>query len=142
MKYKLFIPITLSIILGITIGKIFFQENKEVKNIFYEGEKIYLIELGTYETKENLDDTLTILENDGYHLYAGITKNEQNKDKIINTYKDNNIKIIEKSITNTSFLDFLNEYDKILSIVDKENDIKTIEEIIIRNYKEMVLSVF
>ena len=145
MKYKFLIPITFSIILGIVIGKTFFTNyNSNPTQVFYEGEGAYFVELGIYETKEEIKDLenyLIILEEDGYHLYGGITKNVNNKDKILTTFQKEYplATVKEKSLTNTKFLQFLTEYDKIVSIVETDQDIKTMEEIIIKNYKELVI---
>lgn len=147
MKYKFLMPIILSIVIGFFIGKTFFNNYDNSTSVFNEGEKVYFVELGVYSSLDeikkidNYEDYLTLNEEDGYHLYVGITKIAENSQKIKVYYEklDNNIYIREKYVDNYSFLNILTEYDKIcLALLDNKNLID-IERIVISNYKEMIL---
>ncbi len=149
MKYKFLIPITLSIVLGLFFGKIFFDNYKTTSlTVFDEKDKIYMLQTGVYSSKEkmkenfkNYEKYLYIELEDGHHLYLGITKNKEIASKLKEYYKKlgYSIYVKETIIDNQEFLSVLGEYDKILNIAT-EKDIPEIEKIVISNYKEMVLN--
>ena len=149
MKFKFLIPIVLSIIIGVLIGNVFFSEydNKSI-SAFYEGEKVYFVQMGVYKEMDSLKsdnpnylDYAYVLEDDGYHLYVGVSKKENIASRIKTYYESDNksIYIKEKNIANASFLNILTEYDKITSIATNDRDLINIEKIVLSNYKEMVL---
>ena len=149
MKVKFLIPILGSIILGIIIGRIFFNEyDKNTLSVFKEMQNIYFVQLGVYNNLEILKekvkdykDYLILLEEDGYHIYVGISKDKKVAERIAgyfkNSGKDTYIK--EKKVDNTRFLNILSEYDKITTIVTSEKDLMDIERIVLSNYEELVL---
>ena len=148
MKYKFLIPITLSIIVGLFFGKIFFDNyDTSSLTVFDEKDKVYMLQIGVYSSLEkikssfkNYEDYLYISNDDGYHLYVGITKDKEIASKIKELYEKDgySIYVKENIIDNSSFLSVLGEYDKIINITSL-SDIKEIEKIVISNYKEMVL---
>ncbi len=149
MKVKFLVPIVLSIVVGFLIGKVFFNDyNENSLSVFEEGEKVYFVQMGVYSSLEalksnvkNYKDHLYLEEEDGYHLYVGITKNKKTAENIKVYYESlaNNIYIKEKYVSNYSFLNILTEYDKITSIASNGEDLIGIEKIVISNYKEMVV---
>lgn len=149
MKFKFLIPIVCSIVIGFLLGKVFFDEyDKNYISVFDEKEMIYFIQLGVYKNidsiKENLsnyEEYLVENEEDGYHVYVGITKTKENAEKIKVYYEKqgNNVYIKRKAIDNESFLNILDEYDKITTIASNEKDLISIEKIVLSNYEEMVL---
>lgn len=148
MKYKFLIPITLSVVVGLFFGKIFFNSYDSTSlTVFDEKEKVYMLQLGVYSTKEKMKKNfpsyqkyLYISQEDGYHLYIGITKTKEIASKIKEFYEDKHYSIYvrENIIDNKAFLSVLGEYDKIINIT-KDSEIPEIEKIVISNYKEMVL---
>ena len=148
MKYKFLVPILFSIAIGLFFGKIFFDNyDKTSLTVFDEKSKVYMLQVGVYSSKDKMKESfkdykklLYIESDDGYHLYVGITKNNQIAKKIKEHYdkKGNNIYVKENIVDNKSFLSILGEYDKIIDIAS-DNDIEEIEKIVISNYKEMVL---
>ncbi len=149
MKFKFLVPIVLSIVIGFFIGKVFFNQYDTMGvSSFSDGEKVYFVELGIYsdvnelQSKvKNYDDYLYLKSSDGYHLYAGVTKNKKTADRIKVYYKEsfNNIYVREKYVDNYSFLNILAEYDKICLALSNDKDLPSIEKIVISNYKEMIL---
>lgn len=148
MNYKFIIPIFLSIVVGLFFGKIFFDsyDNTSI-TVFDEKDKIYMLELGIYSSKDkmkksyqNYQKYLYLQKEDGYHLYIGITKEKEIASKVKELYEKDGYSIYVKEtiIDNKSFLSVLGEYDKIINI-SSEKDIPEIEKIVISNYKEMVL---
>ncbi len=148
MKYKFLIPITLSIVLGLFFGKVFFDNyDSSSLTVFDEKDKVYMLQIGVYSSKEkmaanfkNYEKYLYISGEDGYHLYVGVTKDKEIATKIKEYYEKNgySIYVKENILDNKSFLSVLGEYDKIIEITS-ENDIPEVEKIVISNYKEMVL---
>lgn len=149
MKVKVLIPIFFSILIGFLFGQIVFsQYDHNSLNVFEESyqEKIYFIKVATFTDKKLLtnyseNDYLIIWENNTYQIYGGITKNKKiaNKIKEFYTTLGNNIYVEEKVVSDKSFLNLLEEYDKITLIANKDEDIINIEKIIMSNYKEIVL---
>jgi len=148
MNIKVIVPIFFSILVGFLFGKVIFNNYEDnTVNAFNEGEKLYFIEIGEYESEtdvkkiKNVDDFLTILENDTYKVYVGITKSKENSQKIKEFYSDtyNNISVREKYVDNETFIIQLKEYDKVVSIITKLDDLSSVQKIIFSNYEEMVL---
>ena len=148
MNIKVIVPIFFSILVGFLFGKVIFNNYEDnTVNAFNEGEKLYFIEIGEYESEtdvkkiKNVDDFLTILENDTYKVYVGITKSKENSQKIKEFYSDtyNNISVREKYVDNETFVIQLKEYDKVVSIITKLDDLSSVQKIIFSNYEEMVL---
>ena len=149
MKIKFLIPIIFSIVIGFLLGQVFFSEyNNESLTAFNEGETVYFIQLGVYQNinniKENIsnyEEFLIELEKDGYHVYAGITKIKKQAERIKVYYESlgNNVYIKERKLTNNPFLNILDEYDKITTIASNDDDLISIERIVLSNYEEMIL---
>ena len=117
MKYKFLIPITLSIIVGLFFGKVFF-DNYETSSVtaFDEKDKVYMLQIGVYSSKEKMQEAfsdyekyLYIENDDGYHLYVGITKDKEIASIIKEYYEKNDYSIYVKEslIDNSSFLSVL-----------------------------------
>lgn len=148
MKYKFLVPITLSIVVGLFFGKVFFDNYDSTSlTVFDEKDKVYMLQIGVYSSEEkmkssfkNYEDLLYISSDDGYHLYVGITKDKQIASRIKEYYEKDgySIYVKENILDNKQFLSILGEYDKIIDITS-ESDIPEIEKIVISNYKEMVL---
>lgn len=144
MKIKALVPIFFSILVGFLFGRVIF-DNYSKKSVlaFNEGEKVYLVKLASYDSLDKIENSksLLVLSNDSsYNLYAGITKQKDNANKIINYYKDSykDITIDTLYINDLKFLTELKEYDKLVSIVTKKEDLISIESIILANYKEVL----
>lgn len=144
MKIKALVPIFFSILVGFLFGRVIF-DNYHKKSVlaFNEGEKVYLVKLASYDSLDKIENSksLLVLSNDSsYNLYAGITKQKDNANKIINYYKDSykDITIDTLYVNDLKFLTELKEYDKLVSIVNKKDDLISIESIILANYKEVL----
>lgn len=144
MKIKALVPIFFSILVGFLFGRVIF-DNYSKKSVlaFNEGEKVYLVKLASYDSLEEIENSksLLVLSNDSsYNLYAGITKQKDNANKIISYYKDSykDITIDTLYVNDLKFLTELKEYDKLVSIVNKKDDLISIEAIILANYKEVL----
>ena len=76
-----------------------------------------------------------------FKVYGGISKNKDTAEYIKTSYEDKKFKskIVVKYINDKTFINLLNEYDKVAKISSNANDLFTIEKIVISNYKETVL---
>lgn len=149
MRGKFLIPIVFSIVIGFFFGRVFFNSyDDSLVTASSYGEKVYFIQKGVYSSlddlKKNNSDYKSFLylkESDGFHLYIGITKNENIAKKIKEFYEKSNINIYvsEKYINNASFISTLSEYDKLIDVASL-NSFVDLQKIVISNYKEMVLN--
>ncbi len=146
MKYKFLVPIVFSLIIGLLIGKVFFDNYKQ-NNVFAKelSGKVYMLKV-VFNSKENMQKEfkdykyyLLKKENNKYNLYVGITSNLSNASNIEKYFNSKGYKVFieEKTIKDKKFLSILNEYDRIFTVIDKDN-IENILKIVIENYKEMV----
>ena len=72
----------------------------------------------------------------------GITKNYNNAKKIKKMYNDKGYNIYqkEKNIKSDEFLNNVEQFDVLVENTKKEQDISTIQEVILSNYEEMVIN--
>ena len=149
MKVKFLIPILGSIVIGIVLGRIFFNEyDKDTISVFGETKSIYFVQLGVYiklddlkDSVKDYEDYLILLEEDGYHIYGGISKDKKIAERVAGYFKKSSkdTYIKEKKVDNSRFLNVLSEYDKITTIVTNEKDLMDIEKIVLSNYEELIL---
>ena len=87
------------------------------------------------------DKYLVLKENGVYNVYAGITTSLNNASKIKKLYENQQIRSYIKPtvIDNIEFISNLEQYDILLSEVDDEDNLISINDVIISSYEEMVL---
>lgn len=139
---KVFIPIFLSIIFGIFSANFVYKIYDKKINDDLNGEKLYLIQSGAYSSYDSMVNN-TLLSNyvyyeddDGlYKSIIGITKDEENIDKIKNTYKEK-VLISEYYSKDETLNKKIENYDKELKQTLNENDIKKIISETLKIYKD------
>lgn len=146
---KFFVTVLLAILIGIIFGKIMFnQYDGKLKEVFNEEEKVYFLQQGVYSSLENVSKHTTkvnhyVVEKDDlyYRVYAGITKNKKNIDKIreVLIAAGNDIYVRELNLNQTSFLDVLTQYDLLLEKTDEKTQILQIQKQVLNQYKELVI---
>lgn len=146
---KFIFTIMLAIIIGVIYGKLIFnQYDKELKDVFKEKEKIYILQQGVYSKLENVEKNTSkvdfyIVEKDDqyYRVYVGITKNQNNINKIkeIFTKVGNDIYVREIFNNNEVFLEVLDQYDLLLSQVNDKEPILQIQKQVLSKYEELVI---
>ena len=146
MKKNFVIPLVISIILGFISAQIVYSTyRKNLENTDYN---VYLIQAGSYNNKDDLekdfslDDEYVILEEDGvYNVYVGMTTDLINANKIKNLYSNKNYDTYIKPtvVNNIEFVSNLEQYDILMSEVDDEENIISINDVILSSYEEMVL---
>ena len=124
------------------------NDNKQIKT-FNEEKKYYFLQEGIYSNEKNmlentkeLDSKLVINENNKYYVYLGITKEEKIAQKIKNIYQNKgySLYIKEINIDNEEFYNNVTQFDLLINNTNKENEILTIEEVVLANYEEIILN--
>lgn len=146
MKKNFLIPLVVSIVLGFISAQIVYSTYR--KNLEDSKYNAYLIQIGSYTNEESIssiysDDFkyLVMKEDNMYNVYAGITTDLINANKIKNIYekKDLEISIKPTVIDNIEFISNLEQYDILISEVDSDDNIISISDVILSSYEEMVL---
>lgn len=149
MKKNLIFMIV-AIVLGGISGKILFSKYENIdKYAFKENEKVYFIQEGVYSSKSSLDNNtkdinpkLVVKDKDEYYVYVGITKNKNNAEKIKKIYNNKGYSVYnkQKNISNSEFLNNVEQFDILIKNTKLERDISTIQEVVLSNYEEMVIN--
>ena len=136
-----FIPLVLSMIFGFVCGKLVYSVYGDEFENKLSSSKIYLVENGKYLTydmmreENNGNNYVYYKDDEGYKTVVGITKNEDNINKIKSLYSDN-VKIEEYYISSDLVNDKQNEYDLILSNTDDVYEVKEVVDNILNLYRE------
>ena len=140
MKKKLayfFIPIIVGFILGVVIYN---DYKKGLDDSLYNA---YLVQIGSFKDDLEVDASkyLVLEENGIYNVYAGVTSKLSNATKIKTLYEKEKIHSVIKPIVidNVEFMNNLKQFDLLLSEVDSDDNIISINDVIISNYEELIL---
>ena len=126
---KIIFPILLSIILGAVSGKIVSKIYAEKTTDTLNSVALYIIEEGTYNDESNLRLTGNTIdyayykEDDKYKKIIGITQDEENVAKIINTYNIDG-EVSKYLLTNKEIASKITTYDILLKTATSEDEIK------------------
>lgn len=148
MKKYIF-PAFLSVIIGVSLSFLIIKsyDNTSLITVSANTKKVYFIQSGVYSDKQNMINSMTdfenyiySVENNLYHTFIGMTKSQNNANKIKEKYKQEGITtyIVEKNITNSDFITILKQYDDVLTKTDDTKTIKVIENQVLANYKEYI----
>lgn len=138
------------IVIGLIMGKIMFDqydknETKKVSSTVTEA-KVYLFQIGVYSNLENMksatskyDSYIYIEQDSKYYVFVGLTKSEENKNKLKEYFESlsYDIYIKEMNLSNESFLEVLDQYDMLLKEAKTNQEIKEINKSILAKYEEM-----
>lgn len=139
--------------LGTYMGYIMFDSYKKEEtkpvSIGSKINKLYFIQIGVYSNLDDMKQKLSNIENytytkenNLYHVYVGITKNEENKEKIKEYFNklgyDTYVKEFE--IENENFNEVLTQYDILLKETNDEKTIATVCNQILNKYEELVVN--
>lgn len=148
MNKKYLIYIALAIISGAILGNSFYKKYKEEQNLEKEYNS-YLLQLGVFDTKEDMDkellgidDYIVIEKNKKYYVYLGVSTKKKNVAKLQEVFLDKEISTsIKKTVINDiEFMNSLEQFDLLLDSVSTNEDIMSINEVILSSYEEMVLN--
>lgn len=131
-------------ILGVTTAKVLFDKTNSNKK-----DNTYVLELGSYDTKESLtydtrdiNDFIILKENNKFLAVVGLSKNKENLEKVSKLYNNlgYNLFIRPKNITNKAFNTNLEQFDKLLREAKREDEIRTINSVILSSYEELIIN--
>ena len=135
------IPLIVSMIFGFVCGKLVYSVYGDDVENRLSSSKIYLVENGKYLTYDNMreenngNNYVYYKDDDGYKTVVGITRNEDNIDKIQSLYSDS-VKVEEYYISNDMLNDKQYEYDLLLSNTDDLYEVREVVDNILNLYRE------
>ena len=149
MKYLL--TFLSALIIGFFLCKFFLEQYDDYSGIKVSssGENLYFVQYGVFSSLETLEENTIALQNyvynkqdNLYYVYVGITKLEENAQKIVNYYKGLGYDAIIKEfgITNKEFLELLVNYDEILKNTEDKTAISSVINEVLMKYEEVVIS--
>lgn len=147
MNKKIILSVVFTMLLGIATAKVVYS-----KTISSDDKKsnntVYFLQLGVYTNKNSMqldtkgiENKIVTQENDKYYVYVGISKNKKNLEKISKLYKNDgySLYIKEMSVLNNEFLVNLEQFDKLIESAKTNEEINTINMVILSSYEEMVI---
>lgn len=143
------VPIISAVLIGFFMAKLIFSqyETPNLQTVFNEEQTIYMLQVGAYSSKENMEKNTKkfayyIYNNDQnmYYVYIAITQNTKNVDKLKKHYqtKGYDTYVKEVKIDNEKFLNVLKQYDNLLSKTNDQETIETICSKTLQKYEELV----
>lgn len=147
MNKKIILSVVFTMLLGIATAKVVYSKtissyDKKSNNT------VYFLQLGVYTNKnsmqldtKSIENKIVIQENDKYYVYVGISKSKKNLEKVSKLYKNDgyNLYIKEMSVLNNEFLVNLEQFDKLIESAKTNEEINTINMVILSSYEEMVI---
>ena len=146
MKKKLFYFLIL-LVAGIIIGRKISSATENIQITFNEESTYYFLQEGVYSSKEILEENiknmnLKVVEtvNNKYHVYLGITKDENIAKRLKEIYEEQGYQIYIKEITfsNEEFNNNVTQFDLLINNTESTKEILTIEEVVLANYEEII----
>lgn len=142
--------IILSLVVGVFLGKFMINQysDLQVVPVMNNSFNLFFLQQGVYNSEDSMKENMIDfpyyiynLEDDGYHTYVGITKNENNANKIKEFFynKGYDIYIKEIGVNNISFITVVEQYDLLLNDATGEM-IGDICGQVLSSYEELVLN--
>lgn len=144
MKKKLIWGIVF-ILIGIFCSR--YISNINAKSIFNSGELYYFVQEGVYTNKKVMNNDLkdiknraVISKNNKYYVYVGISKDLEIAKLIKKIYEDKGYQIYikELSVDDKEFSSNVEQFDLLIKNSGNDEDILTIESVILSNYEEII----
>ena len=135
------IPLVVSMVFGFVCGKLVYSVYGDDVENRLSSSKLYLIENGEYLTYDNMreensgNNYVYYKDDEGYKTVIGITKDEENIDKIKSLYSDS-VKVEEYYISSDMLNEKQNEYDIQLSNTSDVYEVKEVVDNILNLYRE------
>ena len=147
---RMLIPVISAVVIGFVLAKLVFNqyETEQITTVFNEREEINLIQVGVYSNKDIMEENtknfnyyVYSIEDNLYHVYVGITLDDNNLKKLENYYKKLGYDVYVKKVKvdNREFIDVLKQYDKLLKRIHDDESLKDVNEKVLQKYKELVL---
>ena len=129
-------------LMGIVFASFILYKYKNKDKGIVNTETVYLIQIGAYQNYENvvkvtktLPNYVIIEENETAKIIVGITKDNNNLEKLKQNYE--NIYIREEQIDNKEFLEYLTKYDYLLNETNNYEIIEEINHKVLNKYDEI-----
>ena len=135
------IPLVVSVIFGFISAKLVYSVYNDDVEKKLSSSKLYLIENGVYLTYDNMreenngNNYVYYKDDEGYKTVVGITRNEENIDKIKSLYSDD-VRILEYYISSDMLDEKQNEYDIQLSNSKDVYEVREVVDNILNLYRE------
>ena len=133
--------LVISILFGFVCGKLVYSVyNEDVENKL-SSSRVYLIESGEYLTYDSMREEnsgknyVYYKDDEGYKTVVGITRDENNIDKIKSLYSDD-MRVQEYYVSNDLLSDKQNEYDLMLNNTLDVYEVKEVVDNILNLYRE------
>lgn len=137
------------ILLGCFSGKLIYHKISDAYALNIKKDNVvYLLQLGVYSSKASMEsDTidinnkLVVKKNNNYYVYVGISKSKDNLKKISYLYNKLgfNLYLSEQEVNQSEFLTNLEQFDLLLSKASTNDELDSINSVILSSYEEMVL---
>lgn len=148
MNKKFLLSVVIMMLLGIATAKVVYSKtiSKDDKR---DDNLVYFLQLGVYTNKNSMsldtksvENKIVAVEDGKYYVYVGISKDKDNLKKISNIYDDlgYSLYIKEQKVIDTEFRTNLEQFDKLLKSAKNEEEINTINSVILSSYEEMVIN--
>lgn len=148
---KYILSFLIALVIGFLLCKFFLTQYNDYTKISVSniGDTLYFIQYGVYSSLESMEENTINLQNyvynideDKYYVYIGITKESENKDKIVNYYKNLGYDVLVKEyqIKNEEFVNQLMDYDNILKETTDETAIASIINQVLIKYEEVAIN--
>lgn len=148
MNKKFLLSVVIMMLLGIATAKVVYSKtiSKEDRG---DDNLIYFLQLGVYTNKNSMsldtksvENKIVAVEDGKYYVYVGISKDKDNLKKISNIYDDlgYSLYIKEQKVIDAEFRTNLEQFDKLLKSAKNEEEINTINSVILSSYEEMVIN--
>lgn len=137
----IFLPLILSMFFGFICGKLVYSVYGDDVEHRLSSSKLYLIKNGEYSTydtmrEENSGNNYVYYKDDeGYKTVVGITKKQDNIDKIKSLFSDT-LEVEEYYVSTELLNDKQNEYDTMLSNTDDVYEVRKVVDNILNLYRE------
>lgn len=147
---KYILSISIALVIGIIFGKFFLEQYEAYDGIKFssnEGEILYFIRYGIYDSEEEMEkNTLSLVNfiynivDNKYYVYIGITREHDNLIKLNNYYSELGYQTITEEflVTNKDFLEELVNFDSILANTNDEIVISSISSLTLEKYEVIV----
>ena len=144
---KQFLLTLIILIVGIIIGNKIHKATNSFKNVFKEDEIYYFLQEGVYNSQQILEENTNKLNfkiveelDSKYYVYLGITRSISIASKLKEIYENKgyNIYIKEINLNNQEFKSNLEQFDLLINSTQNEEEILTIEEVVLANYEEII----
>ena len=148
MSKKFILSVLITMVFGIITARVVYSKTVSDSNT-KDGSLVYFLQLGVYTNEDsmnsdtkNVENKLVIKEDNKYYVYVGISKSKNNLKKISKMYDDlgYSLYIKEQIVMNREFMVNLEQFDKLLKLAESEDEVNTVNSVILSSYEEMVIS--